>query len=119
MANFPVLKSGAVAQYPMTRALEYSTRILRFLDGTEQRFREHKRAIRRWVIRLELLDEGEMAAIEDFFLSEQGRLGSFSFTDPRDGTVYPDCSLESDAVELDFREQMRGATALTVKENMD
>ena len=119
MANFPVLKSGAVAQYPMTRALEYSTRVFRFLDGTEQRFRDHKRPVRTWVIRLELLDEAEMAAIEDFFLSEQGRLGSFSFTDPRDGAVYPDCSLESDAVELDYRETMRGTTMLTVKENMD
>ena len=46
-----------------------------------------------WDIQLSQLDEGELAAIEEFFLASQGAFGSFSFTDPSDGTVYDNCSV--------------------------
>lgn len=117
MADFPVLKTGAVAQYPLTRALGYSTRVLRFVDGSEQRFREYPRALRRWVIRLDLLDEEEMSRVEEFFVSQQGKLGSFSFTDPWDGTQYPNCSLERDEILLRFGAVMRGEATVVVREN--
>src|ERR1700748_2443175 len=91
MSTFPVLKTGAVAQYPAARTLQYSNQVLRFLDGTEQRYRDSAGPLHRWVIRLENLDAGEMAAMEAFFLSSQGGFASFAFTDPWDGTSYPNC----------------------------
>jgi hypothetical protein len=117
MSDFPILKTGAVLQYPATRAIQHSTCVLRFLDGSEQRFREYPSAIRKWAVRLDLLDECEMGRLEDFFQTQQGRLGSFSFTDPWDGTVYPSCSLEDDSIALEFEGLMRGRTTLTVREN--
>jgi hypothetical protein len=117
MGNFPLLKTGAVAQYPITRIIRFSTDVVRFLDGTEQRFREYSSPIRKWVIRLDLLDEEEMSKMEEFFLSEQGRSGDFSFTDPWDGTEYPSCSLDSDTVDLGFRGPARGRTTLVISEN--
>jgi len=39
----------------------------------------------RWEIRLAALDESEMAALEQFFLDNQGGFGNFAFTDPWDG----------------------------------
>ena len=39
---FPTLKTGAVMQYPGKRILQFSTDVVRFLDGTEQRYREYK-----------------------------------------------------------------------------
>jgi hypothetical protein len=71
------------------------------------------------VIRLDLLDEGELARLEEFFQSQQGRLGQFSFTDPWDDMVYPDCSLESDVIELNFEDLMRGRAMVVVRENRD
>src|SRR5215813_4546013 len=100
MGTFPKLKTGAVLQYPATRGLRYANRVMRFLDGTEQRFRANGDAKRRWEIRLDQIDELEMAEIEQFFLENQGVFGSFSFTDPWDGTEYPNCSLESDGLRL-------------------
>ena len=117
MAMFPTLKTGAVAQYPATRTLAFSTKVLRFIDGSEQRFREFKRPLRQWTIRLDLLDEDETAAVETFFQSEQGRAGSFTFTDPWDGTTYPDCSLDHDTVDIDAEGPDRGRVALVVREN--
>ena len=117
MANFPSLKTGAVAQYPATRWTRYQNQALRFVDGTEQRYRDCCGPLRRWEIRLSQLDEGEMAALEEFFLANQGAYGSFVFTDPFDGATYPDCSLEADALELRAVAEMSSASSLTVIEN--
>jgi hypothetical protein len=70
-----------------------------------------------WEIRLDQLDEGEMAALEEFFQASQGAFGSFAFTDPWDSHVYADCSLDMDAIELDAIEEMRGRTSITIREN--
>ena len=117
MASFPTLKTGAVAQYPSDRATQFSTQVYRFLDGSEQRFPAYGAALHRWAIRLDLLDEGELEALEEFFASAAGRSGSFSFTDPWDSTAYPSCSFESDMLPVEFRGPQRGATQVVIREN--
>jgi hypothetical protein len=115
--TFPKLKTDAVAQYPATKVLRFQNQVLRFLDGTEQRYRDCAGALHTWKIRLDQLDEGEMAALEEFFVSSQGAFGPFAFTDPWDGRSYADCSLDMDEMELDAVEEMRGSTSLTIREN--
>jgi hypothetical protein len=117
MPTFPSLKTGAVDQYPATRRIRYQNQALQFLDGTEQRYRDCAGPLRRWEIRLSQLDEGEMAALEEFFTANQGACGSFTFTDPFDGAIYPDCSLGADALGLRAVAEMSGMTSLTVIEN--
>ena len=119
MGTFPILKTGAVVQYPATRTLEFSTQVLRFIDGTEQRFRDHRSPARRWTIRLELLDEEEVGKLEEFFQSAQGRIDRFRFVDPWDGTEYPDCSLENDEMETEFRDVARGRATIVVRQNVN
>ena len=114
---FPSLKTGAMLQYPAKRTLQFNTDTIRFLDGTEQRFRDNPSVLHRWTIQLDLLDESELTALDQFFVSNQGRFGSFSFTDPWDGTVYPNCSLAGDAFGFQLRGEMRGKTALSICEN--
>jgi Conserved hypothetical protein 2217 (DUF2460) len=117
MASFPTLKTGAVMQYPGKRSLQFATEVLRFLDGSEQRYRDSPSMLHRWIIQLDLLDEAELAALDQFFVSNQGAFGSFSFTDPWDGTVYPNCSLENDTFNFSVRAEMCGKTSVTVREN--
>ena len=117
MSAFPKLKTGAVAQYPAGRVLTHATEVMRFLDGTEQRYRARGAAGRRWAIRLELLDETEIARVQEFFISVQGRFGSFSFEDPWDSSVHADCSLENDALEIELWGETRGRLTLVVREN--
>jgi|HubBroStandDraft_2_1064218.scaffolds.fasta_scaffold1041711_2 hypothetical protein len=117
MATFPPLKTAAVAQYPATKTLRFQNQIVRFLDGNEQRYRDSAGPLHRWVIRLELLDETEMAAIEGFFFSNQGSFVSFTFIDPWDGTSYSNCSLASDQLQLASLSDMRGRTSVTIIEN--
>ena len=117
MSTFPKLKTAAVAQYPATKKIAFQNRVLRFVDGIEQRYRDSAGPLHRWEIRLNELDEGEIAAIDGFFWSNQGRLGSFTFTDPWDGTAYTNCSLGSDELELTSLGEMWGKTELVVVEN--
>ena len=117
MATFPVLKTSAVAQYPASRVLRFHNQSLRFLDGTEQRYRDAAGPLHRWQISLRQLDEGEMAALDAFFSASEGAFGSFAFIDPWDGAVYPNCSLASDELDATAVAEMSAATSLTVVEN--
>jgi hypothetical protein len=117
MASFPTLKTGVVAQYPCGRMAQFSTTVGRFLDGSEQRFQGYGTLLRKWAIRLELLDESELATIGSFFAAQNGRGGSFTFTDPWDGTVYANCSFDTDTLSLEFGDKLNGQTSVVVKEN--
>ena len=117
MASFPVLKTGAVAQYPSDRATQVQAKVYRFLDGSEQRFLMFRAPLHKWQIQLDLLNERELSDLEDFFGSEAGRSGSFSFTDPWDGTAYPNCSFDSDTFHAELNGPGEGATQLVVREN--
>jgi hypothetical protein len=117
MATFPTLKTNAVMQYPATRKVRYQNQALRFLDGTEQRYRDCAGPLLRWEIPLSRLDENEVAAIEQFFEEIQGSFGGFAFTDPWDGTARPNCSLGTDTLPTMASGEMDGATVLTVVEN--
>jgi len=113
MAEFPKLKTGAVAQYPSSREARLRNDSVRFLDGTFQRYRDAGAIERRWVIQLELLDEGEMAALEEFFVSMEGAFGEFTFNDPWDGQPYEHCRIGDEATFISAGE-MQGSTTLTV-----
>ncbi len=117
MATFPALKTGAVVQYPATKSLLFRNQILRFVDGTEQRYRDSAGPLHQWVVRLDQLDETESAAIEDFFLVNQGDFASFAFIDPWDGTSYPNCSIASDQLQLTSIAELQGKASITVTEN--
>jgi len=117
MADFPVLKTGAVAQYPAERTRQFSTVVCEFVGGGEQRFPQFAQALHRWEIRLALLDELELMRLEEFFVEQAGAAGSFVFTDPWDGTEYEDCSFEGDDVELVFAGNGDGRMSLVIREN--
>jgi phage-related protein len=116
MANFPALKTGAVAQYPSDRQQNFSTQVFRFLDGSEQRFPAYGSSLRQWVIRLDLLDESELTALQDFFVTEGGRAGVFSFTDPFDSTVYTSCSFGADELDLSFGGPQDGQATVMIRQ---
>jgi phage-related protein len=117
MASFPTLKTSAVAQYPASKAVMFQNQVVRFVDGTEQRYRDCAGPLHQWVIRLSEIDETEVAALEQFLESNQGSFGSFSFTDPWDNQTYANCSFADDAMDLTSVEEMRGCTSITVREN--
>ena len=117
MSAFPSLRTGAVLQYPAHKEVRFATEVLRFMDGSEQRFREYPTPLRRWMIQLDLLDQSELQVLREFFRTLGGEAGSFTFTDPWDGTTYTNCSIDGGEMTQQLVDEMKGKTFLTVREN--
>jgi hypothetical protein len=115
--RFPRLKTGALAQYPATRALEFNTGVVRFIDGSEQRCRLRRAPGKKWIVRLELLDETELIRLSAFFQAAAGRAGTFEFRDPWTGELFANCSFEIDELGMELAGEMRAGTVLTIREN--
>lgn len=91
MTAFPLLSSGAVTQYPMPQTSGQAVQVIRFLDGSDQRYLMQGRTFRQWEIQLSLLTDSEMQQLEAFFAAQQGDYTSFVFPDPIGGTNVPNC----------------------------
>jgi hypothetical protein len=63
------------------------------------------------------LGDDEVSLLEQFFASQEGRTGSFSFTDPWTQTEYSDCSIDDSFLELRFLADNRGEGRLIVAQN--
>jgi hypothetical protein len=114
MATFPLLKTGAIAQYPLDRASTFSTQVVRFLDGSQQKFRLQGAALRRWTLKLDLLDEQELAAVIAF--AEQQGSAAFSFTDPVTGDNVAACMLSGLQLDATVNGESRGQTTVVIEE---
>jgi hypothetical protein len=114
--TFPVLDSGAVMQYPAPVITGQGVGVVRFLDGSDQRYLTQGRTFRSWKVDLQLLSESELAAIEQFFDAQQGDYGIFSFPDPFSGTAVPNCRFAHPSLETTYVDVDSGATSLWVIE---
>jgi hypothetical protein len=117
MAKFPTLGTGAITQYPSARRTGYSTKVKRFVDGKEQRFRNIGKPVRTWAIRLRHVSEEEVSKLARLFLTVQGEFGSFSFVDPWDGMEYPDCSFEQKMFDIVALADGRYESHLIIRDN--
>ena len=68
-----------------------ANQVIRFLDGNDQRYRVQGTPLRRWRIRLDLLNESEIQQLEAFFTEQSGEYSMFTFPDPVTGTDIPNC----------------------------
>src|SRR5580704_12532526 len=104
MATFPVLKTGAVAQYPLAFGVRFSTQAVRFMDGSQQKFRLIGVGLRRWTLKLDLLDEQELGAVISFI--EQQGSAVFAFTDPMTGEIASTCVISGAQFGASMKNEM-------------
>jgi hypothetical protein len=93
------------------------TDVVQFIDGTEQRFPRYSAPLVRWTVSLDLLDEAELNATLLFFRAQRGMSGTFSFTDPASGTVYPGCTFVSDSMQTSMDVSGRCTTTVAIQQN--
>jgi phage-related protein len=115
-AIFPLLSSGAVVQYPAAVVTGQNVQAIRFLDGSDQRYLQQGRQFRSWQIKLNLLNETELARLEAFFIQQQGDYLTFSFPDPFSGVVVPNCRLGAPGIAGSYVGVDTGAATLWVIE---
>jgi hypothetical protein len=115
MTTFPLLSSGAFAQYPVSQLISYETEAIEFVDGQSQRCLVRGKRLRKWLLRLELISQEELATLEDFFRTHQGTYRPFTFLDPFTGeTVFP-CRFGAD-LSTSTEVSGWGKTAIWVEE---
>lgn len=104
MATFPSLKSGAITQYPLESMTGQGAQVIRFLDGTDQRYLTHGRALRAWQVHLNLLDEDEISSLETFFVEQLGGYSTFTFPDPVSESDVSFCRFGDDSLVTNYQE---------------
>lgn len=114
MPTFPVLNTGAVTQYPLGFGVRYSTQSVRFLDGSQQKYRLIGTGLRRWTVKLDLLAEDELGALIEFV--EQQGSAAFTFTDPLTGASVPNCVLGGEQFDATISSNMSGQTTVVIEE---
>ena len=115
MASFPtLLKTGAVAQYPLTRVLNLVTQAVQFLDGSQQTYPLSGAGLRRWELRLDVLDEAEVSAVIGF--AEQIGTGTFSFTNPVTGETAARCVIAGAQLSTVLVDELHGTATLGIEE---
>ena len=112
--TFPLLKSGAITQYPLERAVRFSTQAVQFLDGSQQKFRLYGAGLRRWVLNLNLLDEKEVGDLITF-MDAQGS-AVFGFTDPVSGETANKCVIAGQRFEAGMTGELEGELSVVIEE---
>ena len=92
--QFPLLKSGAATQYPLSAGVLRQCVVLPYLDGSEQVLAVAARPEQSWLVTYTNLSEGEAAALRNF-IEAVGPTGIFEFVDPFTDILHTDCFLES------------------------
>jgi hypothetical protein len=103
MASFPRLSSGAVTQYPVGLATGQGVQVIRFLDGSDQRYLTQGKFLRAWQVRLDLLNEDEIQGLEVFFSAQLGDYAPFTFPDPISGADVPNCRFGAPGLLTEYR----------------
>ena len=116
MATFPLLQSGAICQHPAQVTYQQAVQILRYIDGSDQRFLQQGRQLRQWEVRLDLLNEIELLALETSFRAQLGDYLPFDFLDPFTDTVVPQCVIGNSSMVTELLEGRRCTTSLWVVE---
>jgi hypothetical protein len=112
--TFPILKTGAVAQYPLERGVRFSTQAVSFLDGSQQRFRLYGNGLLRWTVKLDLLDEQELGAVIAFV--EAVGSAVFAFTDPVTGTLAARCVISGEQFNATMTSETSAQTTVVIEE---
>lgn len=115
MTTFPtLLKTGAIAQYPLSRVASLATQSVRFLDGSQQTYQLNGAGLRTWVLNLDLLDEAEVSAVIAF--AEQAGTGTFSFTNPVTGETAAKCVISGQQLGTSLLNELHGQASLRIEE---
>lgn len=102
MPGFPLLQSGAVTQYPAPVTNAQGAQVIRFLDGSDQRYLTQHRPLRQWEIRLDLLNDREVQELEAFFSTQSGDYETFTFLDPFSGADVPNCRFGEPQMQTEY-----------------
>lgn len=122
--TFPSLDSGAVTQRPWGHGDRFETLSVDMPAG--QRYTTALRGggltgfsatpIRGWDLVFQTASEAEAQKFLKWFVGQNGKRGTFSFTDPISSTVFTNCRHASDELTVTYNELNSAAFTLSVEQ---
>ena len=116
MFTFPDNLIPALFQYPSTRRTAFSTQVVTFVGGTEQRYALAGAPLRTWRAQPRLLTDNTVEQLAAFFELVKGPTNPFRFRDPWEDITYPVCYFQDAGLEISAREQGRNAVSFAIVE---
>lgn len=122
-AVWPTFSSGAKLQYPFSATFRNLTTVSKSTTGAQWSFKwlgagvtnQPTRALRAFNAPM-VLSFADATTLETFFTWAQGRLNTFSFTDPYNGTTYTKVRFDTDVLELNYQDTNRVSVTLPLVE---
>lgn len=94
MASLPLLKSGVLCKYPVEHSQEFRTRVIRFLDDSEQRFTVRP-PLQRFSLVYRAIDAEDLTRLRQFWESMKGQFDA-SWSLDWNGEQIERCRFDSD-----------------------
>jgi len=119
MSELPKLRTSSTMQYPLGRTQARRVRILRFVDGAEQRFPLDGQAFRQWQMSFSQLDDAERNILTRFLEDQMATSGAITVVDPSDGLRYERCHVEGEDAEVQLNDANDGRIDFVLSEDPD
>src|SRR5712692_5735684 len=87
MLYFPQLSTGAVGQYPIQKRRLSRTVVNEAWGGRRLKLADPDASAVEWILDFQTLTDNERDALEQLFVSVEGRWGDFTFLDPTDNLL--------------------------------
>lgn len=106
--SYPTINGGVTTQYPFVSTQRYKTEKNTAVTGKQYAYAFFggglsgfpTRGLWAWTLNYPVITDSEVATLEAFFALQGGRVGSFSFTDPKNAAVYTKVRFDQDVFEV-------------------
>ncbi len=101
MPIIPIGPTGSPARYPFTSWKRFHNTFVRFVDGTEQHFRNRSRPSSCWRMQYEKQSDAELSLWLPFLEGAIGNTPTFLYIDPVTGAMHTNSRLADENVDLE------------------
>jgi hypothetical protein len=125
LSAYPTLSAGVSLMLPWNQGDNYQTDVNDSPSGMRYAYPWFggglasfpTRGLRQWQLSYPMLQDSDLALIEQFFIGVNGQTQSFSFTDPDDGTTYANCRFGQDDLTITHqRYNLSSISSLVIQE---
>ena len=124
LVAFPSLSCGKIAQLPFSQETSYLTAVNENMNGPRYSYGYYSMglsgfptvSLKAWRISYPMLSDADAGTIESAFIGWQGRLLSFSFTDPTDGVTYNHVRCDQDVLTFRYIQPNQTSTELVLRQ---
>lgn len=123
--TFPTLANGAATQFPYGQTRRFSVMLNEnaacgihygwtWFGGGLTDFPTG--SLWGWSLGFPNITDADLATLETFFRQQWGRWGTFSMTDPEDGSVHTQCRFDQDVLEINHMAPDQNSVTLNILE---